>query len=212
MSAGELCFGPGRATIGTKNTLREDESSGGQAVFGFDQEAVRWRMRWGRLRTPAPRPAARSAGWRTHDCSPRTAGFRCSAWRRPRRVRPLGGSWWHRSSRSGSRWWFGSSGWRGAGSSLRGLFLVWVFVSCALDRTKATQFAQIHGGSWSRAGMAVQEGDSSVVFNGQTVLPVQEEPVSIVRHAPVGAEDVLLLQSGSGTACPALFQVPAVSN
>ena len=33
----------------------------------------------------------------------------------------------------------------------------------------------------------------------------------IVRHAPVGAEDVLLLQSGSGSACPALFQVLAVS-
>lgn len=59
--------------------------------------------------------------------------------------------------------------------------------------------------------VAVQEEDSSVVLNGQTVLPTQEEPVSIVRHAPVGAEDVLLLQSGSGSACPALFQVLAVS-
>ncbi|TWG33203.1 hypothetical protein ATF69_4277 [Acidovorax delafieldii] len=59
--------------------------------------------------------------------------------------------------------------------------------------------------------VAVQEGDSSVVLNGQTVLPAQEEPVSIVRNAPVGAEDVLLLQSGSGTACPALFQMLVVS-
>lgn len=59
--------------------------------------------------------------------------------------------------------------------------------------------------------VVVQEGDSSVLVNGQTVLPAQEEPVSIVRHAPVGAEDVLLLQSGSGTACPALFQVLVVS-
>lgn len=50
--------------------------------------------------------------------------------------------------------------------------------------------------------VAVQEGDSSVVLNGQTVLSPQEESVRIVRHAPVGAEDVLLLQSGSGTACP----------
>lgn len=58
--------------------------------------------------------------------------------------------------------------------------------------------------------VAVQEGDSSVVLNGQTVLPPQEESVRIVRHAPVGAEDVLL-QSGSGTACPALFQVLVVS-
>ena len=57
----------------------------------------------------------------------------------------------------------------------------------------------------------VQEGDSSVLVNRQTVLPAQEEPVSIVRNAPVGAEDVLLLQSGSGTACPALFQVLVVS-
>ena len=57
----------------------------------------------------------------------------------------------------------------------------------------------------------VQEGDSSVLVNGQTVLPAQEEPVSIVRNAPVGAEDVLLLQSGSGTACPALFQLLGVS-
>ena len=59
--------------------------------------------------------------------------------------------------------------------------------------------------------VAVQEGDSSVVLNGQTVLPPQEESVRIVRHAPVGTEDVLLLQSGSGTACPALFQVLVVS-
>jgi hypothetical protein len=59
--------------------------------------------------------------------------------------------------------------------------------------------------------VAVQEGDSSVVLNGQTVLWPQEESVRIVRHAPVGAEDVLLLQSGSGTACPALFQLLAVS-
>lgn len=59
--------------------------------------------------------------------------------------------------------------------------------------------------------VAVQEGDSSVVLNGLTVLPAQEEPVSIVRNAPVGAEDVLLLQSGSGTACPALFQLLVVS-
>ncbi len=59
--------------------------------------------------------------------------------------------------------------------------------------------------------VAVQEGDSTVLVNGQTVLPAQEEPVSIVRNAPVGAEDVLLLQSGSGTACPALFQVLAMS-
>ena len=59
--------------------------------------------------------------------------------------------------------------------------------------------------------VAVQEGDSSVVLNGQTVLSPQEESVRIVRHAPVGAEDVLLLQSGSGTACPALFQVLVVS-
>ena len=59
--------------------------------------------------------------------------------------------------------------------------------------------------------VVVQEGDSSVLVNGQTVLPAQEEPVSIVRNAPVGAEDVLLLQSGSGTACPALFQVLVVS-
>lgn len=59
--------------------------------------------------------------------------------------------------------------------------------------------------------VAVQEGDSSVVLNGQPVLPAQEEPLSIVRHAPVGAEDVLLLQSGSGTACPALFQMLVVS-
>ncbi|PUA96674.1 hypothetical protein C8C99_1506 [Acidovorax sp. 107] len=59
--------------------------------------------------------------------------------------------------------------------------------------------------------VAVQEGDSSVVLNGQTVLSPQEESVRIVRNAPVGAEDVLLLQSGSGTACPALFQVLAVS-
>ena len=29
------------------------------------------------------------------------------------------------------------------------LFLVWVFVSCALDRTKATEFSQIHG--WATA-------------------------------------------------------------
>lgn len=59
--------------------------------------------------------------------------------------------------------------------------------------------------------VTVQEGDSSVALNGQTVLPAQEEPVSIVRHASVGAEDVLLLQSGSGTACPALFQLLGVS-
>ena len=59
--------------------------------------------------------------------------------------------------------------------------------------------------------VVVQEGDSAVLVNGQTVLPAQEEPVSIVRNAPVGAEDVLLLQSGSGTACPALFQVLVVS-
>jgi len=59
--------------------------------------------------------------------------------------------------------------------------------------------------------VAVQEGDSSVVLNGQTVLSPQEESVRIVRHAPVGAEDVLLLQSGSGTACPALFQLLVVS-
>lgn len=59
--------------------------------------------------------------------------------------------------------------------------------------------------------VAVQERDSSVVLNGQTVLPAQEESVSIVRHASVGGEDVLLLQSGSGSACPALFQVLAVS-
>lgn len=59
--------------------------------------------------------------------------------------------------------------------------------------------------------VAVQEKDSSVVLNGQTVLPAQEESVSIVRQAPVGGEDVLLLQSGSGSACPALFQVLAVS-
>ena len=59
--------------------------------------------------------------------------------------------------------------------------------------------------------VAVQEGDSSVDLNGQTVLPPQEESVRIVRHAPVGAEEVLLLQSGSGTACPALFQVLVVS-
>ena len=64
----------------------------------------------------------------------------------------------------------------------------------------------------TRVGVvAVQEGDSSVVLNGQTVLSPQEESVRIVRHAPVGAEDVLLLQSGSGTACPALFQVLVVS-
>ena len=59
--------------------------------------------------------------------------------------------------------------------------------------------------------VVVQEGDSAVLVNGQSVLPAQEEPVSIVRNAPVGAEDVLLLQSGSGTACPALFQLLAVS-
>ena len=59
--------------------------------------------------------------------------------------------------------------------------------------------------------VAVQEGDSSVVLNGQTVLPPQEESVRIVRHAPVGAEDVLLLQSGSGTACPAVLKVLVVS-
>ncbi len=59
--------------------------------------------------------------------------------------------------------------------------------------------------------VTIQEGNSSVVLNGQTVLPAQEESVSIVRHASVGAEDVLLLQSGSGSACPALFQVLAVS-
>lgn len=59
--------------------------------------------------------------------------------------------------------------------------------------------------------VVVQKGDSAVLVNGQIVLPAQEEPVSIVRNAPVGAEDVLLLQSGSGTACPALFQVLAVS-
>ena len=33
------------------------------------------------------------------------------------------------------------------------LFLVGVFVACALDRTKATEFVQVQGGSWSRAGM-----------------------------------------------------------
>lgn len=59
--------------------------------------------------------------------------------------------------------------------------------------------------------VVVQEGDSAVLVNGQTVLPAQEESLSIVRNAPVGAEDVLLLQSGSGTACPALFRVMAVS-
>jgi hypothetical protein len=59
--------------------------------------------------------------------------------------------------------------------------------------------------------VVMQEGDSAVLMNGQTVLPAQEEPVSIVRNAPVGAEDVLLLQSGSGTACPALFQLLVVS-
>ena len=59
--------------------------------------------------------------------------------------------------------------------------------------------------------VVVQEGDSSVLVNGQTVLTGQGEPLSIVRNAPVGAEDVLLLQSGSGTACPALFQLLVVS-
>lgn len=59
--------------------------------------------------------------------------------------------------------------------------------------------------------VVVQESDFAVLVNGQTFLPAQEEPVSIVRNAPVGAEDVLLLQSGSGTACPALFQVLVLS-
>lgn len=59
--------------------------------------------------------------------------------------------------------------------------------------------------------VVVQEGDSAALVNGQFVLPAQEGPVIIVRNAPVGAEDVLLLQSGSGTACPALFQLLAVS-
>lgn len=39
------------------------------------------------------------------------------------------------------------------------LFLVWFFVSCALDRTKATKFAQIRGYGWSRAGMFSHHGE-----------------------------------------------------
>ena len=34
------------------------------------------------------------------------------------------------------------------------LFLVWLLISCAVDRTKqGTSLAQVHGCSWSRAGM-----------------------------------------------------------
>ncbi|WP_298209293.1 hypothetical protein [Acidovorax sp.] len=59
--------------------------------------------------------------------------------------------------------------------------------------------------------VVIKEDDSSVLLNGQVVVPAPDEPVLIVRHASLGAEDVLLLQSGSGTACPALFRVMAVS-
>lgn len=59
--------------------------------------------------------------------------------------------------------------------------------------------------------VVVQDMDSSILVNGRAVLGAQEERMSIVRQAPVGSVDVLLLQSGSGTACPALFRVLAVS-
>ena len=39
------------------------------------------------------------------------------------------------------------------------LFLVGGFVSFALDRTKATEFAQIRGYGWSRAGMFSLHGE-----------------------------------------------------
>lgn len=59
--------------------------------------------------------------------------------------------------------------------------------------------------------VVIKEDDSSVLLNGQVVLPAPDEPLLIVRHASLGAEDVLLLQSGLGTACPALFRVMTVS-